>query len=741
MNRITLVLVLFCAALTNAQSSWKKMDSENFVYRGQKASRNVEPKQFSIYSLNVENFKNELIANARGSQKLIKLPTYQGSLEEYSVVESSNFTEPLHPKYGFIKSYSIQGTKDKTETGKITIGTNGVHISVYSGNHPTFYVEPYSKDNAYYMSYDRSNIENTNNDFRCLFDDSSMKKQLENNIVYKTPNDGFLRTYRFALNCTGEYAQFHITDQGVGGSSETVQKAAVLSAMNTTMARVNGLFERDLSVRMNIILVSGENPLINLDAATDGFTNDSPGSLLSESQTKCDAIIGNANYDIGHVFSTGGGGVAILGGVCSINSKGRGVTGTNSPKGDFFDVDYVAHEIGHQFGAPHTYNNACGGQRSNNDAVEPGSGSTIMAYAGICEPNVQNNSDDHFHAISVTSMWNRVQGTFCGTTSATGNATPVANAGSDVTVPKGTPLVLRGSATDTDGTSSLTYNWEQIDNEIVADTPPVSGATGGPLFRSFSPTSSPDRYLPKLATVIGGSTFSTWEVIPAVAREMNFTLLVRDNNSGGGASDRDNMKITVTNDNPFTVTTPNSNVNWTGETSQTITWNKSTTDQAPINCQNVRIKLSTDGGLTFPTVLIESTPNDGSQVVTIPNIPTTTARIMVEAVGNIFYNVNINNFTIVNNPTASVDDFSFTNFNLYPNPSNGNFKITFDVLNTENVIIKLFDIRGRLVETSEFKNTSNTFSEELNFENINSGLYLLQVYNGGEKITKKLAIK
>jgi hypothetical protein len=681
MNRITFVLVLFCISLTSAQSSWKKMDSDNLALRSEKSLRKTEPTKFSLYNLNLENFKNELNAQAKGKEKIISLPGYHGKLENYSIKLTSNFTEPVHPKYGFIKSYSIQGISDKTEVGKISVGTDGVHITIFSGNHPTFYVDPYTKDNKTYIAYNRADIENTVNDNHCLFDEKKVKEEIKTSTSLKrTADDGQLRTYRLALACTGEYAQFHVTQQGAPSNNETAQRAAVLSAMNTTMTRVNAIYEIDLAVRMNIVLVGGSNPLIYLNATTDNFSNDNSNALINESQSRCDAVIGNANYDIGHTFSTGGGGLAGLGVVCRTGQKGAGITGTNNPINDPYDVDFVAHEIGHQFGAPHTYNNSCNGNRSDSNAVEPGSGSTIMAYAGICEPNVQFNSDDHFHAISITSMWNYIQTTSCATETPTNNATPVANAGTDVSVPKSTPLVLRGSATDANGTNGLTYCWEQVDNEI-ATMPPVSASTGGPLFRSVSPTTSPDRYLPALPTVIGGSTFSTWEVIPSVAREMDFALIVRDNNAGGGAADRDDVRITVTDANPFRVTSQNTAVTWSAGTTETITWDKSTTDQAPISCQNVRIKLSTDGGLTFPIILAESTPNDGTHNITVPISVTSNARIMIEAIDNIFYNVNSTNFTII----STIPEFNISNTSgiQYSCQSSGN-SVEYD-LNLEFV--------------------------------------------------------
>ncbi|WGH74966.1 GEVED domain-containing protein [Tenacibaculum tangerinum] len=449
-----------------------------------------------------------------------------------------------------------------------------------------------------------------------------------------------------ALVSTGEYAQFHINNQGVpSGASDSEKKAAVLSAMNTTMTRVNGVFERDLAVRM--VLVSNNDNLIFLDPGTDGLSNNSASNLIDESQEKCDSVIGNANYDVGHTFSTGVGGLAQLRTVCVTGFKAQGVTGQSQPINDTFDIDFVAHELGHQFGANHTFNNSCSSNRTNATAVEPGSGSTIMAYAGICSPNVQNVSDAYFHAVSIDQMWNHVVGTgSCAALSSTGNNAPTVNAGSDVSIPKSTPFVLKAQSTDIDGTASLTYTWEQIDTEI-ATMSPLPTNTGGPMFRSISPSSSPTRYMPALSTVLSGSNSTTWEVLPSVARELNFAVTVRDNHSGGGSSARDDIKITVTDAAPFIVTNPSSSVSWGTNSTQTITWNKGTTDQAPINCATVNIKLSTDGGLTFPFTLKSNTPNDGSEDIIVPDTNTTNARILIEAADNIFYNVNNANFTIV----------------------------------------------------------------------------------------------
>ena len=683
MKKITFLILLFCFSTINAQKLWvKQVNSESSFAKSELTFRKSFPKKFNIYSLDIDGFKNSLATVSRNKSKTILLPSGNGKLNKFIIKEDSNFSEKLSLKFKEIKSYSAQGLDDPTAIAKISVGLDGVHVMIMSGKHSTFYIDPYTKDNSNYISYNRESIEKNNNDFECELNEDNVKADLKGNklsFAGRNSDDGNRREYRLALVCSGEYAQYHLNAQGVSNTAtDVVKKAAVLSAMNTSMARINGVYERDLNVRM--IIVSNNEDVIFLNAATDNITDGSAGTMINEVQTICDNVIGSANYDIGHIFSTGGSGLAGLGVVCVNGQKARGVTGIATPIGDPYDIDYVAHEIGHQFGATHTQNNSC--NRTNSTAVEPGSASTIMGYAGICAPNVQNNSDDHFHAVSIDQMWSKIQSTAnCGSLVNVNNNTPTSDAGLDVNIPKSTPFVLRGVGTDADGTGSLTYNWEQQDNEISTQAP-LATSTGGPNFRSLPSSVSPDRYMPALPTVISGSTSSLWEVVPSVARTMNFSLVVRDNKAGGGSSARDDMQITVTDANPFTVTSQNSAVTWDTGTSQTITWDKSTTDVAPINCANVRIKLSTDGGVTFPITLVESTPNDGTHDISVPNNPTSSARIMVEAVGNIFYNVNSTNFTI----NSTTPTFILTNTTAQQNACNSggasvSYTLNFDFIN------------------------------------------------------------
>ncbi|MFY0603049.1 MAG: zinc-dependent metalloprotease [Flavobacteriaceae bacterium] len=683
MKKITLNL-LFCllTSIVFSQSNkWALVkNKESQFTKAEIKVRKSIPNDFKVYNINVSEFKNEAFSLGRNSSKVIELPTPSG-IQRFSMKEASSMAPELSVKFPMIKSYVAQGLDDPSAVARFSFGTDGFHGVIFYANKESFYIDPYTKSLNSYIAYNRSSLPQRDKDFSCEVDEQVDKKELVN-VSQRNADDGILRTFRLAIVCSGGYAQYHLTQQGVSsGATDAVKKAAVLSAMNTSMTRINGVYERDLGVRMEI--VANNEDIIFLDAATDNISDGSAGTMINEVQTICDSTIGSANYDIGHIFSIGGSGLATLGVVCVNGSKARGVTGIAAPIGDPYDIDYVAHEMGHQFGATHTQNNAC--NRTSSTAVEPGSASTIMGYAGICSPNVQNNSDDHFHAVSIDQMWSRIQSTAnCAATTVTGNSTPTADAGADYSIPKSTPFVLKGSSTDADAGDVLSYNWEQIDNE-VANMPPSSTNTSGPAFRSNSSISSPNRYMPALPTVIGGSTSSTWEVVPSVARDMNFSFVVRDNAAGGGNSARDDMKVTTVDITPFTVDGPSSNVDWLVGSTQSITWVVGSTNVAPVNSQNVNILLSTDGGVTFPITLVSNTPNDGTQSVVIPNHPTTSARIMVEAADNIFYNVNSTNFTISSStPTFIANNVTGDVSVCNAGGNTATFDITLDFINGFN---------------------------------------------------------
>ncbi len=644
--KLFLVAMLLCITTGYSQGAlWSKTD-EARVQDKEKMDRESSPVKYDIYSLNMQEMLSRLQnAPQRGtgeqSTVIVSFPTAEGGLENFRIYEASVLHPDLAERHPDIKSYVGQGVENKSHSVRFSVTMYGLHAMVLSPE-GTSYTDTYTKDKQYYIAYKKSAIK-TARTFSCgVTDETDHATHSENqNAPFSVESsDGVLRTYRLAMACTIEYAAFHVNAAGLGNATEAQKKAAVLAAMTVTMTRINGIYERDMSLTMQLIPNNENIIFIN----SDNFNNNNAGVLIGQAQTVINNVIGFNNYDIGHVVSTGGGGLAQLGCVCTSN-KARGITGSPAPVGDPFDVDYVAHEMGHQFGANHTFNNP--GQRSANSAVEPGSGSTIMAYAGISPPNIQNNSDAYFHTVSITQMINFISGTggFCAAVTNNNNSAPVIAPLTSYTIPRSTAFVLRGNATDADG-DELTYSWEQVNANGAASTQgvtPMPTSTSGPNFRSLPPSESPDRYMPQLQSVLNGSLTPTWEVVPSVGRTMNFALTVRDNQTpNGGQTARSNMTVTVNGTaGPFVVTSQDTeNLSWEQGSQQTITWDVAGTTANGVNTANVNILLSTDGGQTFDTVLASNVPNDGSETITVPNIQAAQCRVMVEGAGNIFYAVN-----------------------------------------------------------------------------------------------------
>jgi hypothetical protein len=609
------------------------------------AFKKSTPKYSTLLNVDIDKLNLQL-ANAPQRQSsnkhqgvVLQFPNESGKLQSYLVQEASVMELELQEQFPEIRAYVGRGIDNPSALLRFSVSPQKGFSGMVLSDGKTVFIEPYSANLETYISFTNSNEDGAREEFICDTDyqPSSYNISDEEYLAQRNADDGTLRTYRLALACTGEYAQFH------GGTT-----AGALAAMNTTMARVNGVFERDLGLTM--VIVANNQNVIFLNAGSDPYTNNNGGTMLGQNQATCDSNIGTANYDIGHVFSTGGGGIAQLNSPCTSNGKARGVTGSPAPQGDAFDIDFVAHEMGHQYGGNHTQNNNC--QRSG-VSVEPGSASTIMGYAGICAPNVQNNSDDYFHGENIKEMWLNISignSSNCFNGSATNNVAPNANAGANVSIPRSTAFVLRGSATDADTNAGLTYCWEQTDT-TPATMPPVSTSAAGPLFRSLDPSSSPDRYMPPLSTVMSGSLATTWEVVPTVARTMNFSLTVRDNEMNGGATGSDGKVVNVQDVTPFTVNTPPS---WGANSNQQVSWVVGQSNVAPINCQTVNILFTTNNGASF-TTLATGVPNTGTANITVPSVGTTNnAKVLVEAADNIFYAVS-NAFSISNSQDFSLN--------------------------------------------------------------------------------------
>jgi len=626
---------------------WGRADGAT-ITPGDKLERASSPTAYHLFTLNLAALKQQLQAapmrlSGTTSNVVIAFPDGNGELKNFRIYEAPTMQPGLQAKHPDMRSYIGKGIDKPSETIRFSITLFGFHNMMFANE--TSYTDPYTKDHTYYMVYKKKDL-GVGRSFYCGFEelnpDAAARTFGVNQPQTVQSTDGTFRVYRLAMSNTIEYAAYHINAAGLNNGTQAQKIAAVQAAMVVTMNRVNGIYERDFAVTMEFI--DNNEDLIFIDA--DEYDNsNTDNALLGQSQTTIDAIIGFDKYDIGHTVSTGGGGVASFQSVCS-GSKAAAITGLGAPVGDSYDIDFVAHEIGHQFGGNHSFNNECGGNRNNATAYETGSGTTIMAYAGVCDPNVEFHSDAQFHAQSIIEMSAFIAGNGnCSVNTVTGNVPPVVNAGKDHTIPFGTPFILSGSATDENG-DDLTYCWEQMDKEISVQ-PPVNTSSQGPNFRSVPIKDVPQRFLPDIDDVLDNNLYPTWEVISNVARDFKFDFTVRDNNVLGGQVVIDDMVVHVSGTaGPFAVTSPNTNVSWQAGTNQTVTWNVAGTTANGVNTPYVDILLSTDGGYTYPTILGAKVPNDGSETVTIPNIQGTTNRIMVKGYDNIFYDLGNANFTI-----------------------------------------------------------------------------------------------
>lgn len=742
---IILSLLMGGSSVFAQSNHWQELKNKNFQPTNL-VERSTVPKEYKLFKLDVSNLINDLnsIANKGSNQgKLVNIPNENGEITKYLVEEASIMAPKLQEKFNTIKSYVGKSVDGKSTIRFSYSPYHGFSAMIQKG-HDVSYIDAYTEDLSTYISYGRKNVDDNIN-FTCHTDDVQQQKlidQVTNNTSFnKTANDGKLRKYRLALATTIEYSRYHINRAGLSSGTNEQKLAAVISAMNVAMTRVNGVYEKEFGVTME--LVENNDKIVFI--TTDEYTNNNGGTMLSENQTVLDREIGFDNYDVGHVFSTGGGGVAYLRSPCS-TSKAGGVTGLGAPINDPFYIDYVAHEMGHQFGAPHTFNNSCSGNRSNSTAVEPGSGSTIMAYAGICPPNVQNNSDPYFSTVSVNNIYSFITSTSgsCSVNTDSGNNEPIIEISKlSYNIPHSTAFMLEATATDSDG-DALTYNWEQTDNQI-ATQPPVSTNTGGPTFRSLNPKTEGYRYFPNLQAIVDGKlTFETnpnpmtWEVIPSVARRLSFSLLVRDNNPKGGQTDRKNVVLTVKDFGPFKVTSQGTTEYWAYNLPATITWDVAGTDANGIDTQNVKILLSVDGGKNFDYVLAETTPNNGKYEFIVPSDIKLTkeARIMIKAIDNVFLAVNSANFDI-SDKLATSDINTKDLATISPNPSNGIINLDFAKSFTSGKIT-VTDLAGRSVYVSKLNSSK---SQQINLSNLSNGVYIVSIETGSEQFTKKIIIK
>jgi hypothetical protein len=735
-----LPLVLFAVASSMVSAQWNKTAPGKDV-----AKKNSDA---VYYSLDINKIRTQLLRAQKvgdGSGITIEIPTLNGKVEKFTVNSFPVVDEALASQYQ-LGSFVGTGVDDPAKYIRFSVAPNDFQSMIISNGKYEF-IEPANADKSVYSIHGKSSknghafVCNTREDQQAV---ARMKDMMAKGATAKSGNQKY-HTLKLAMSVTGEYTTYF------GGT------ANALAQINATLTRVNGVFEQEFNLHLN--MVNAPN-LIFTNAGTDPYST--PEFMCKWNYELMNVLHGgtygvsDTTYDIGHLFgATGGGGNAgcigcigsndvtystyndcddSLGNAYTYNSpdnyKGSGITSPADaiPMGDNFDIDYVAHEIGHQLGDNHTYSF----NEGTGVCVEPGSGSTIMGYAGITgtTTDVQQHSDAYFHSVSIDQVQtNLATVTADVETPITNNPPVVAAMTTSYTIPKSTAFVLTASATDPDG-DALTYNWEQVNSSSLANgvtKTNIGNTTSGASFRSWIATTSPTRYFPRLETVLGGAVKNTtdFEAASTVARTTNFRVTVRDNKPAGQAQTAyATQTIVVGAAAAFTVNastlTPNAN--------STITWVASGTTASPYNVANVKIDYTFDSGATW-TVLAASVPNTGSASVLVPaSLAGKNGHLRVSAIGNVFYAVKQNPVGTL--ATAEVGNVKTVQ--IYPNPVD-------DILNVKNISSKstyeIYSTPGQLV-------SKGTVGDgKIMVRDLVKGVYFISIDENGTTLKNKFVKK
>jgi subtilisin-like proprotein convertase family protein len=661
MRLITLLTLCLFTVQLEAQSIFNPI-GPNKTPSNISKTRKWHPSEYYLFQMDVQGIAAalstapmEFTAAAHQAPLTLAIPQHDGSLEGYHIYRVMACEQGIYDRHPGWYTFAGRAVKNPARTVRGSLTARGFRVMLTDETLSTAWLEPYSDfQGDQYIVYQQSAVPDVqlsqpvttgwdpNRPTVTLpRDERSTATQV---VERGAPELMQLKIYRFAVGCTGTFAQDN------GGTQETAL-AAVIEYSNWT----SSIMERDIALRLQVTAESENLIFINPD--TDPFQQTDILGILTEAGPVINGFVGGVNkYDVGHIYTRyqGGSALGVAGGLTCVNaSKANGVSG------GFPSIDYggpfvgvIGQEVGHQMSGGHTWNR-CGDDsgRAGGSAFEPGSGTTIMSYAGSCgADNIQSDMDLYYHAGSIEEIqffYNFLLGNECGTLTETTNHRPEVthNYQNGFFIPKETPFFLDGSATDIDG-DSLSYVWEQMD---LGPSCPLTAPVGNaPLFRTIPPTNNTKRFFPKISTVVNNSTDLT-EQLPKINRDMTFRLSARDNKPAEGGTGWKDVEFRATNEaGPFLVTYPNTTtVEWLQGEFVSVTWDVANTDGALVNCKKVNIYLSTNNGSSWPLLLAEGVVNDGAHTIQVPNnIVTTNARIVVAAADNIFYDMSNAKFKI-----------------------------------------------------------------------------------------------
>ncbi len=655
MKHLFFVAFLFFAAALPAQRFFQPV-SETEILLPEAAERKMIPNQYRVFRADVNGLSAvlgqipiEFTPEARAKSAVLEFPMADGTMERFAVWKVMAVEPVVYDQQPELRTFGGVSLDDPGKTIRGSVTVSGFRLMIMKADMEIEYIDPYAAgQTTYYIAYDRRDYpESMRPQIPGAWAPSSDSVQEEPEYPFVPqaeernllPTPVALRVFRFGVASTGEFSQDN------GGTLDAAW-AAVIERVN----RISAIFERDIALRLQLVASSKAATFLN--PANDPFTGTTVFDWMEQAPTVLAQFVGANNYDVGHVFARymGGPAIGVAGGIACVGSKGRGCSAGGGDYGDSF-TNVVGQEVGHQFSGGHTWNRCGGGGgRDGGEAYEPGSGTTIMSYAGACgSDNVQSYSDLYFHSGSIEKIrffYTLGTGTCAGSIS-TDNHHP------DVTlpyqdnffIPISTPFELNGSATDIDG-DTLSYIWEQVD--IGPECPLNEPVSSAPLFRTRPAGPNTNRYFPRLSTIVNNG-FDLTEQLPTISRDMTFRLAARDNNTGAGGVGWADVAFRATADaGPFVVLSPNTSTDsWNVGAYVNVNWDVANTNQAPVNCKKVNIRLSTDGGQTYPIMLAEGVENDGNQLIQVPNNLSNTARIRVDAADNVFFDISNANFKIV----------------------------------------------------------------------------------------------